>query len=75
MGAIIDFFTGLVNTISAVIDFVISFFQDLVYVIGMLGSLLLELPSYFTWLPSACITLVITTFSIVVIYKVLGRTD
>lgn len=75
MGAIIDFFTGLASTVSAVIDFVISFFQDLIYIIGMLGTLLLELPSYFGWLPSVCFTLVITTFSIVVIYKVLGRTD
>lgn len=73
MQAIIDFFATLGSVIVSVVEFVIKFFKDLIYVIGLLGNLLISLPAMIGWLPSACISLVVTTFSIVVIYKIMGR--
>ena len=73
MQAIIDFFSGFADFISSVVDFVIGFFEDLVYVIKLLGQFILDIPGYFTWLPSVALTLLITIFSIVVIYMVLNR--
>lgn len=73
MNAIIKFFEGFVDTISAVIDFVVDFFTDLVYVIGLLGQFVIEIPGYFSWLPSEAVALLVTAFSIVVIYMVLNR--
>lgn len=73
MQAIINFFTGLADIISSVIDFVIDFFKDLVYVIGLLGTFVVSIPTYFTWLPGAAVALLVTTFSIVVIYMILNR--
>lgn len=73
MGAILDFFTSLGNVITSLIEFVVKFFKDLFYVIGLLANMLASLPAMIGWLPSACISLVITAFSIVVIYKIMGR--
>jgi len=73
MKALVDMLKGIVDFIGSLIDFVVGFFQDLVYVIGLLGQFVLEIPGYFGWLPSAAITLLVTTFSIVVIYMVLNR--
>ncbi len=73
MTAIINFFSGIVDTIKAVIDFVVGLFEDLVYVIKLLGEFVLEIPNYFSWLPPAALAVILVVFSIVVIYKVLGR--
>lgn len=73
MKAIIDFFTGLFDIIDSLVDFVISFIQDLVYVIKLTGTFVAQIPNYFAWLPSAYVALIVSIFSIVVIYKVLGR--
>lgn len=64
--SIVDFFTSIVT-------FVIDFFQDLVFVIGTLGSVIVNIPSYIGWLPTSMIILITTAFSFVVIYKLLGR--
>lgn len=73
MDAIVSFFTGIGNFLVSVIDFVISFFSDLIYVIQLLGKVVLSIPSYFSWLPGGVSSLFITLFAIVVIYKILGR--
>lgn len=73
MQAIIDFFVGIGDVIGKVIDFVIDFFADLIYVIGLLAKFLIEIPGYFTWLPATALAILVTTFSIVVIYMVLNR--
>lgn len=73
MSAILDFLIGLGDMIRSLADFVFGIIKDLVYVIALIGSLVLKIPDMIGWLPSACITLVITTFSVVVIYKIIGR--
>ncbi len=73
MGALLSFFEGIVDIVTSLINFVIQTIMDLVYVIGLLGSMIISLPEYFGWLPSVVGTSLITIFSIVVIYKILGR--
>lgn len=73
MQAIIDFLAGIWNVVTSLIDFVIGIVEDLVYVIQLTGTFLLQIPVYFAWLPSAYITLIVTIFGVVVIYKILGR--
>lgn len=73
MQAIIDFFVTIGEVVTSIIDFVVKFFMDLVYIIGLLGQTIAALPAMIGWLPSACISLVIATFTIVVIYKIMGR--
>lgn len=73
LNTIKDFFLGLADVISSLVDFVINLIQDIVYVVKLCGSFVAKIPAYFSWLPGSVLALVITIFSIVVIYKILGR--
>lgn len=73
MQAIISFFSGIVDAVSAALDFLIGTVKDLVYVVKLTGKFLLQLPSYFSFLPVQLVSMLLVIFSIVVIYKILGR--
>lgn len=73
MNAVVSFFQGIGNAIVSAFDFVISFFQDLIYLITLLGKFLAQIPNYFSWLPIEFSALLFTLFAIVVLYKILGR--
>lgn len=73
MQVILDFFSGLIEIIIAPVKFLISFIGDIVYVIQLTGNFVVNIPNYFGWLPSAYVSIIISIFSVVVIYKVIGR--
>ena len=73
MDVIIEFFSGIADAIIALFDFLISFLGDLVYIVQLTGLYLSQIPSYFSWLPAELVTIIVTLFSIVVIYKITGR--
>lgn len=73
MNAIVKFFEGLMDGISAAIDFLISFIEDIVYIVKITGEFVLEIPTYLAWLPGPVLAIVVTIFGVVVIYKVMGR--
>lgn len=68
-----DYIVSIGELISTGFQFVLDFFGDIVYVIQLTGKFVLQIPSYFAWLPAPVLTLVVAIFSVVVIYKVLGR--
>lgn len=65
--------TNIGNFFKTVWDFVINFFKEIVYVIQLLASVLDNMPSYLTWLPSTVTALIITGLTIIVVYKIVGR--
>lgn len=73
MKAIIDFFTGFVDIVVSLVNFVIDTIMDLVYMISLLGSMIANIPAYFGWIPSAIVSSIVVIFSIVIIYKIIGR--
>lgn len=73
MDALLQFFQGIGNAITAFFDFVFSFLGDLVYLVKLTGKFLAAIPGYFSWLPPELLALLSVIFSIVVLYKVLGR--
>lgn len=73
MSSVIEFFKGIGEAIVAAFDFLISFFEDLVYVIKLLGKFILQIPSYFSWLPAELLIILSSIIAIVVIYKIMGR--
>ena len=73
MNAIINFFVGFVDVITSVVNFVIDLVGDLLYVIALLAKFVIEIPSYFMWLPEEIIALLVALFGIVVIYMILNR--
>lgn len=70
---ITDALVAITDAIWAVLETIGDFINDLLFVIELLGKAVLNLPTYISWLPSPVIALIIGCFSIVVIYKVLGR--
>lgn len=73
MGAILDVLSGFIDLCMFVVDFVISTIKDLVYMIGLLGELTVNLPDYLGWLPTSIMTHFLVIISIVVVYKIIGR--
>lgn len=73
MQVIIDFFKGFADLVDSLVDFVIGIVNDLVYVVQLLGQVLVKLPTFFSWLPTEIWATIAIAFSIVVIYKILGR--
>lgn len=73
MGAILDFFKGIGTAITSIFEFVIGLFQDLIYMIKLLGQVVFNIPAYFSWLPAGVLSLIVVIIGIVVIYKILGR--
>lgn len=73
MASLMNMLKGFFGAIGAIIDFIIDFFADLIYAIGVLGKFVLEIPGYFSWLPPSALMILTTAFSLVVIYMILGR--
>lgn len=73
MSGVVSVLQAIGNSIVSLVDFVISFFGDLIYMIQLLGKIVLQIPIYFSWLPPEILALVVLIFAIVVIYKILGR--
>lgn len=73
MEAVINFVKNIADVIVAVFDFLIGLIEDLVFMVGLLGQFVVNIPSYLAWLPGSVISIIVVIFSIVVIYKILGR--
>lgn len=73
MQAILDFFVGIFEVISSLIQFVIDFIGDLVYVVQLTAQFVSNIPNYFAWMPAAIVSIIVSIFAVVVIYKVMGR--
>ena len=73
MSAIITFFESIFNIIKSLVDFVIGIIDDIVYLVQLTGRFLMQIPSYLGWLPSSIVASLVAIFTIVVLYKILGR--
>ena len=66
VGKIIEF----LNTLW---DFVITFLKDTFGMIKLVGESVASIPDYLSFLPGPIVSVFISIFSVVVIYKILGR--
>lgn len=73
MQGLINFFSSIVDGIKLAFDFLFDMIKDLGYVVRLLGSFIVKIPSFFSWLPAGVVAILVTTFGIVLIYKLLGR--
>ena len=73
MDAIINFFEGLGDILLSLVDFVVSFFSDLVWIIQTLTWAMSQIPSLLSWIPEEILVIILGTLSVVVIYKIMGR--
>ena len=73
MKAVVETLKGIAEAITAAIDFLFGIIEDLVYMVKLLGQFILDIPNYLSWLPPAITAIFLAIFSIVVIYKIIGR--
>lgn len=64
---------GISDWFVMIMEYIRGFFGDIVYLVQITGVFLARIPEYFSWFPSEGVTLIALTFSIVVVYKILGR--
>lgn len=73
MDAIINFFKSIGDVITSCIDLLWSFIQDLIQIILLLAKFLGQIPGFISWLPEPIPFLLLSMFTIVVVYKIAGR--
>lgn len=73
MGAIFDLLKSIGEAILTGFDFLKQFSEDIVYVIKLTAEFVLDIPEYFSWLPTPILSVIVTAFGVVVIYKIIGR--
>lgn len=73
MHAILSWLEGLANAVAGFFAFVGSLIGDLVYMVRLTAKILAQIPSYFSWLPAPVLSLLLTAFTLVVLYKIFGR--
>lgn len=61
-----DFFTSIV-------DFIVSFFGDVVKFVKMLGTFASKIPDWFSWLPAPVLALIVILVGVIILIRVLGR--
>ena len=73
MDFLFDFLSMISEAIVGLIDFVVSFVMDLVYIVQFIGYVLIQVPSLFVWLPPSLSVILIVGISAAAIYKIAGR--
>lgn len=75
MSTIIDFIKQISSAIVTLINFLITIIQDILQVIELLAISIAKIPTYLVVFPVGLSAILTTVLSIVVIYKILGRTN
>lgn len=74
MGAIIDFFSSIIDGVTQLFEAIGRFFvqlADFVYYLSVVGQ---KVPEYLTFLPGSVILVLTITLAVVILFKILGRT-
>lgn len=73
LGDIGSFLEAIGDAILFGVQYLVDFMSDIAYVIRLTGEFVADIPQYFSWLPSQIVAIIVSLFSIVVIYKIIGR--
>lgn len=73
MQALLNFFETIGDIIVSLVEFVISFFSDVVWIIETLVWAVGQFPVFLGWIPGPIQAVILITLSVVVIYKIMGR--
>lgn len=68
-----DILSSIVDTLLMIINFIIRFVQEFIYVIKLTGSVLSSTVSYFYFLPAVVSAMLISLITIAIVYKIAGR--
>lgn len=75
MNVIVDGILGLLEALGAALDFFWGMIKDLVLFAGWLVEMIPAAPAFWTWLPSGLAYLLGLAVSVVVVLRILGRSE
>lgn len=64
---------SIIKFFESIVDFVIDFFDDLVYVIELVGKTVKDIPQYLDAFPGILVGGVLALVGVAVVFKILGR--
>ena len=70
MDFLFDFFALFSEAITSAIDFLVSFVMDIVYIIQVIGSVLAQIPSFFSWMPTELSTIIVVDIGIAAVFRI-----
>lgn len=73
MQGIIDFLDLIGTMLTSFFQLVVNLVLDIVYVVQLSIAFLADIPSYFNWLPTPILGLLISCLTVALILKVAGR--
>ena len=68
-----DFLSVIVDLLMGVIDFIIKFITEIIYIIKLTGTIISNIASYFYFMPAVVSTALIALITIAIAYKIAGR--
>lgn len=73
MEDLLNMIEGFIDLVVSLANFVFDLIQDLLYLIDLLATVVLNLPDIFGWMPPAIYSIIASIFGVLVMYKILGR--
>lgn len=73
--AILDWLVTLGQSIIDLFGFLVKLVLDLVYMVQLMVQLVPAIPSFFTWMPGPVVATVGVIISVVVVFRIMGRSD
>lgn len=73
MTAIVSLLLSIADGLIAAFEFLASLIEDIAYMAQLLSQSVSSIPEYLSVFPAPILTLIGTIFTVVVIYKIIGR--
>lgn len=73
MVTLLNFIGSIADLIVGLVGYLIHVISDVIYMIGLLASIVLYFPSYITWVPPTIAGSITVIISLAVVYKIIGR--
>lgn len=75
LSSIKDFLQNIGDMLLTAWSLVIGFFEDVAYLVKLLKTFVVKIPSYFDWLPVEFVALLGVGLGIIIVLRVIGRSD
>lgn len=75
LSSIKDFLQNIGDMLLTAWSLVIGFFEDVAYLVKLLKTFVVKIPSYFDWLPVEFVALLGAGLGIIIVLRVIGRSD
>lgn len=75
LSVIKDFLQNIGDLLLTAWDLVIGLFEDIAYLTKLLKVFVVKIPSYFDWLPIEFVTLLGVGLGVIIVLRVIGRSE